>query len=169
MPGFLHPRDSADPDATITLEVLAVLVVAGLAVSLATSSSAIRDVVLKGGGAALLVLGSYYAARTLKENRADKRVDQILKATELTTASSDAVSGGAVHVLLLLAEDIAKSSGKCETGRLVAIKFVLDCTHTNSPTHPVWTDCTKRRLNTLNVPAPDATSAGGSGPGPAAG
>jgi hypothetical protein len=39
-------------------------------------------------GAALLVLGSYYAARTLTENRADKRADQTLKATELTANSS---------------------------------------------------------------------------------
>ncbi len=90
MLGFTHSNKSADPEATKTLLFLVACTVAGLLLSLASGGGALRDVVLKVAGAALLVLGSYYAARTLKESRADKRTDQILKATELTANSSPA-------------------------------------------------------------------------------
>jgi hypothetical protein len=106
-------------------------------------------VVLKGAGAALLLLGSYYGARTLKENGASHRADQTLKALELTANECPAVRGGAVHVLLAIAEDIQASKGVLEAGRVAGIKFILRTLHAQCPRDPVWTLETVKRVQAL--------------------
>ncbi len=116
-----RPRDSVDPEASILLLSLVGFTVVGLIVSLAIGSAALRDVVLKGAGGALLVVGSYYAARTLMENRADQRAAQMLRAIELTAHPSAAVRSGAVGVLI----EIAESSADREVRRLETISSVL--------------------------------------------
>jgi len=104
-------RDAADREAAITLLVLGVVTVVAFAVLpevIPGSDAATRDAVLKAAGGLLLLLGSYYAARTLKENRTDKRTDQILKAIELLAKHDDrGVTAGAVSTL----EELKNLSG----------------------------------------------------------
>jgi hypothetical protein len=101
-------REATDREAAITLLLLVVAAVVALVVLpdvIPGSESATRDAVLKGAGGVLLVLGSYYAARTLKENRTDKRTDQILKAIELLAKHEErGVRAGAESMLRELAK-----------------------------------------------------------------
>jgi hypothetical protein len=132
---FANLRDAADREAAITLLVLVAVTVLALAVLpevVAGSDAATRDAVLKAAGGVLLLLGSYYAARTLKENRTDKRTDQILKAIELLAKHDDSgLTAGAVSTLEELA---ASSDGKREEWQRRVIERVLECIPYDSET-----------------------------------
>lgn len=133
MLGIQRPRDSADPVASATLWVIIAATALGLVFSLVLGGASLRDVVLKAAGGFLLLLGSYYAARTLTENRADRRVDQILKAIELTAHNSSAVRRGAARILISVAYDIGNASGGLEADRVAAIGSVLDAMRQQHP------------------------------------
>jgi hypothetical protein len=119
-------RKAVDREAAATLLLLLFATVAAVILLpgvMAGDAAGIRDGVLKGAGGVLLLLGSYYGARTLKENRTDKRTDQILKAFELLATHNDgAVRAGAISVLEALDD---ASSGAQETWQREAIKRAL--------------------------------------------
>ena len=81
-----------------------------------------HDVVFKASGGILVVLGSYFAARTLKQTRADQRASRMLTATEMVASDSDPVRLGAMWVLVDLLDSTA---GKREEGVASAIRCVL--------------------------------------------
>jgi len=119
-------RNAADTEAAITLLALVVVTVVALAVLpevISGSDAATRDAVLKAAGGILLLLGSYYGARTLKENRIDKRTDQILKAIELLATHDD--RGVTAGVVLTLEELAASSHGKHEEWQRRVIERAL--------------------------------------------
>jgi hypothetical protein len=99
-----------------------VLLVAGFIVA----DAAFRDTVLKGAGGVLLLLGSYYGARTLKETHADRNADRILKAIELAGSSDRIVRLGAAEMLRETARDIDDSSGTYENPRIAIINRIFD-------------------------------------------
>ena len=125
-------RGAVDREAAATLLLLLSATVAALVVLpivLSGSAADIRDAVLKGAGALLLLLGSYYGARTLKENRTDKRTDQMLKAIELLAADDSAIRAGAVATLQALRDS---ASGAQEEWQKQVITEILP----GLPVHP---------------------------------
>ncbi len=96
------------------------------------SAKEIGDVVLKVAGGILLLLSSYFAARTLKQTRADQRTGRILEATQLLADVSVSVRFGAISVLLNLAES---SKGLREGEQVAIIRGVLAARSHEAATH----------------------------------
>jgi hypothetical protein len=129
----LNPREAEDPLVAVLLWLLTLVTVFLLlwAPSHARGSdSAIRDAVLKGAGGVLLLLGSYFAARTLKQTAADQRANRALQAIQLLEHESGPVSKGARAMLTALRDT---SSGKREEALRTAIKQALDAPLEPSP------------------------------------
>jgi len=109
-------------DLPVALTLWLVAAAAVIVVAFVPSSSA-RDTFLKLVGGAVVLLGSYFAARTLKQTRADQRATRILKAIELVGNEHVAVRAGALWTLV----DLANSSdGERESSQVPAIVAVLD-------------------------------------------
>lgn len=99
-------REAEDPIVSVILLALAALTLVLLILGpVVTDSrpSAFRDATLKGAGAGLLLLGSYFAARTLKQTRADQRAGRVLQAIQMLENKSPEVRIGAVWALVGLA------------------------------------------------------------------
>jgi hypothetical protein len=101
------------------------IVIAALVALLVTGSKNGRDLILKLAAGVLLLLSSYFAARTLKQTRADQRMGRILDAINLLDGEQTtrgAVRAGAVLVLVNLAET---SKDAREARQVAIIKRVL--------------------------------------------
>lgn len=110
---ILNPRRAEDPTVAITLIVIATLTVAGLVAGpllLKTPDKDVWDLVIKVAGASVVLIGSYFAARTLKQSRADQRDSRILAAIGLVGNERPEVRVGALLVL----GELAKSTGDAQ-------------------------------------------------------
>lgn len=106
----LNPRRAEDPTVAVALVVIAVLTVAALVVApivLDAANKDVWDLVIKVAGAAVVLIGSYFAARTLKQSRADQRDARILTAIGLVGNEHPEVRIGA----LLALGELAKNTG----------------------------------------------------------
>jgi hypothetical protein len=111
--------DPEDPTVAVVLVLVAISTIVALAIA---PDPAVRDAVLKAAGGAVVLLGSYFAARTLKQTRADQRASRILKAIEMVGDDLPAIRVGAMWTLLELA---SSSSGRRESGQVDVILAVL--------------------------------------------
>jgi len=127
-------RNADDPLVAIVLWMIAAGTIAALVFApsiTGLSGGEARDAVLKGAGGTLLLLSSYFAARTLKQTRTDQRTGRILQATELLASESTAVQRGAISVLV----DIAESSkGRREQKQVTIIQGLIAALAENDPT-----------------------------------
>jgi hypothetical protein len=118
----LNPLQAEDPTVAVALVIIGVLTAAGLAVGPSYLDQADKDVwdlVIKAAGASVILIGSYFAARTLKQSRADQRDARILTAIGLVGDEQPQVRIGG---LLALAELAKTTGGRYRDDYLAAIR-----------------------------------------------
>ena len=90
----LNPSKAEDPTVAIALAVIALLTIVGLVGGpfiFHADDKDVWDLVIKTAGASVLLIDSYFAARTLKQSRADQRDARILMAIGLVGSESPEV------------------------------------------------------------------------------
>jgi hypothetical protein len=99
----LNPNKAEDPTVSWALVVLAVVTgVALIVVSVVPDihdRAGIRSAIVTGAGGVLLLLGSYFAARTLRQSGADQRANRALKAIEMIRSEDEKISEAGRAVL----------------------------------------------------------------------
>ena len=90
-------RNAHDPPVALILWIVLFLSIIGSALTVGLEWGSIPDALTVFGGVVVL-LGSYFAARTLRENEADR-------ATQMLASTSDAVRVAGVHRLRTLARE----------------------------------------------------------------
>jgi hypothetical protein len=112
----------ANPEDRTVATILWLVGVSTIVALAIVPNAAARDTVLKAAGGTVVLLGSYFAARTLKQTRADQRATRILKAIEMVGDDLPAVRVGAMWTLLEIA---SSSEGRRERSQVEAILAVL--------------------------------------------
>jgi hypothetical protein len=109
-------------DRTVAVVLWLVALITSVAL-ISVPDAAARDAVLKAAGGTVVLLGSYFAARTLKQTRSDQRATRILKAIEMVGHERPAVRVGALWTLVDLA---SSSDARRESNQIRAVLAVLD-------------------------------------------
>ena len=105
-----NPSKAEDPAVAIALTVIALLTIVGLVggpFMFHVDDKDVWDLVIKAAGASVVLIGSYFAARTLKQSRADQRDARVLTALGLVGSESPEVRVGGLLVL----GELAKTTG----------------------------------------------------------